>query len=150
MANRPPRLPYIFQEYSRPLWFITFCTPVRKPILATGAVHDRFRMYIANAEKHNIAVGRYVLMPDHLHFFVAGSHDFELRNWVGMLKRYLSVAIAASPPHWQEGFFDHLVRKSESYGEKWEYVRMNPVRAGLVSSPEDWPFAGEFMRLPFD
>ncbi len=48
---------------------------------------------------------------------------------------------------WQEGFFDHVLRGGESYGEKWEYVRMNPVRAGLTVRPEDWPYAGEIEAL---
>jgi len=48
---------------------------------------------------------------------------------------------------WQDGFFDHVLRSSESYGEKWEYVRMNPVRAGLVKQTEDWPFIGEIEKL---
>jgi hypothetical protein len=52
-------------------------------------------------------------------------------------------------PHWQEGFFDHLLRSSESYGEKWEYVRMNPVRAGLCRQPEDWVFQGEIVRIEY-
>lgn len=43
---------------------------------------------------------------------------------------------------WQDGFFDHVLRSSESYSEKWNYVRMNPVRAGLVNNAEDWPFSG--------
>ena len=48
---------------------------------------------------------------------------------------------------WQTGFFDHVLRSGESYGEKWEYVRMNPVRAGLAARPEDWPYAGEIEVL---
>ena len=48
---------------------------------------------------------------------------------------------------WQDGFFDHLLRSGESYSEKWNYVRMNPVRARLVERPEDWPFAGEIEAL---
>ena len=50
-------------------------------------------------------------------------------------------------PAWQTGFFDHVLRSGESYGEKWEYVRMNPVRAGLVLRPEEWPYAGEIEVL---
>jgi hypothetical protein len=46
-----------------------------------------------------------------------------------------------------EGFFDHLIRSSESYAEKWEYVRENPVRAGLVTSADDWPWQGEIEYL---
>jgi putative transposase len=64
-----------------------------------------------------------------------------------MLKRALSKAITYAPPHWQEGFFDHLIRHGESYAEKWEYVRLNPVRAGLVQDPEEWPWQGEIVRL---
>jgi hypothetical protein len=44
---------------------------------------------------------------------------------------------------WQPGFFDHLLRHDESYAEKWDYVWRNPVRAGLVAKPEDWPYQGE-------
>jgi hypothetical protein len=45
-------------------------------------------------------------------------------------------------PHWQKGFFDHLIRSDESHAEKWKYVRENPVRAGLVAKAEDWPYGG--------
>jgi hypothetical protein len=45
------------------------------------------------------------------------------------------------------GFFDHLIRHSESYAEKWEYVRLNPVRAGLVKTCQEWPWQGEIEKL---
>jgi len=41
--------------------------------------------------------------------------------------------------HWQPGFFDHVLRNDESYGQKWEYVQENPVRARLVQWPDQWP-----------
>ncbi len=69
------------------------------------------------------------------------------------LKRALSVAMssaaetAAATTLWQRGFFDHLLRNSDSYSEKWKYVEQNPVRAGLVADAEDWPFAGEIVRI---
>ena len=34
-----------------------------------------------------------------------------------------------------------------SYDEKWQYVRNNPVRHGLVESAEKWPYQGELNRL---
>jgi putative transposase len=52
-------------------------------------------------------------------------------------------------PHWQKGFFDHLLRSEESAAEKWEYVRDNPVRAGLVVDVNDWEFAGEIFPLEY-
>jgi putative transposase len=50
-------------------------------------------------------------------------------------------------PHWQKGFFDHVLRSPESYAQKWTYVQQNPVRAGLASQPDDWPFQGENFPL---
>ena len=44
-------------------------------------------------------------------------------------------------------FFDHVLRSDESYSEKWNYVRNNPVRAGLVQNADDWPYAGEIIRI---
>jgi putative transposase len=69
-------------------------------------------------------------MPDHVHLFVRGNLDFALTHWVRLLKRELSSVIPIERPHWQKGFFDHLIRNSESYAEKWEYVRANPVSRG--------------------
>jgi REP element-mobilizing transposase RayT len=43
---------------------------------------------------------------------------------------------------WQEEFFDHVLRSSESYSQKWDYVKENPVRAGLVRRPDEWPWQG--------
>ena len=63
---------------------------------------------------------------------------FELTRWVNGLKRAISVALGATKKRqlWQPGFFDHLLRNDESYSQKWEYVRENPVRAGLVVRTE--------------
>jgi len=102
---------------------------------------------------YNVALGRYVIMPDHLHFFVAGDDDFKLGVWVGTLKRIISQQVAPShsaEPIWQRGFFDHVLRSYESYSEKWNYVRDNPVRAGLVKAADEWPYAGEVVSIYFD
>jgi REP element-mobilizing transposase RayT len=100
-----------------------------------------------------VAVGRYVLMPDHVHLFVAfPPTGITLSEWMQSLKSVLGktlLRIGFQKPHWQEGFFDHVLRNSESYAEKWEYVRMNPVRAGLCKEPEEWPYQGEIINLRY-
>ena len=83
------------------------------------------------------------------HFFVCGDHNFMLSEWMKGLKRGISNAFRAGhdPPRWQPGFFDHLLRNDESYAQKWNYVRENPVRAGLVQTPDDWPYQGEIVSI---
>ncbi|MFP6620829.1 MAG: hypothetical protein VB877_15905 [Pirellulaceae bacterium] len=38
------------------------------------------------------------------------------------------------------------MRNQDVYEDKWEYIRWNPVRHGLVENPEDWPFQGEIHK----
>jgi len=147
MPNRPRRLDRVFQRYDPPLYFVTFNTHKRQKLLANACVHDALIRFARDGELRGVGLGRYVIMPDHVHLFVRGSLDFSLRQWVRILKRALSSAIPVAEPHWQQGFFDHLIRHCESYAEKWEYVRQNPVRAGLVQHEDEWPWQGEIVPL---
>ena len=145
----PPRLTRIFGN--NPLFFVTFCSHQRRNILATNSVNAAFLEFGRRAhEIQNVAIGRYVIMPDHAHLFVCGPDDFELGRWIGILKQRLGKAVAStkqSRPIWQRGFFDHILRSNESYGQKWNYFRENPVRAGLVEKAEDWPYQGEIVYI---
>ena len=120
MPDTPPRLDLVFQKYDPPLFFVTFNTYHRKRLLCSAQVHEEFLRFAKLGEERGIAVGRYVIMPDHAHLFVSGSQDLSLTQWVRLLKRRLSKVISDSGPHWQKGFFDHLIRHGESYAEKWE------------------------------
>ena len=133
-----------------PLFFVTLNTHKRQSLLANQEVHEIFIAYCERGSLRGAGVGRYVLMPDHIHLFVRLSPDLSLAQWVRNLKRSISETIFENAPHWQEGFFDHLLRGRDSYSQKWEYVRQNPVRAGLAASCDNWPYQGEIMRLPFD
>jgi putative transposase len=146
MPNTPPRLE-VFEDYDPPMYFVTFNTRRRVPLLANEAVHDAFISFAKEGAPRGVSVGRYVLMPDHIHLFVRMEVDRLLSQWVRLLKRKLSAAIGRAPPHWQEGFFDHLIRHSESYAQKWAYVCDNPQRAGLVNNPTDWKWQGEIISL---
>lgn len=128
----------------RPFYFVTFNTATRMPVLANAEVHDAFLSYATRGQNdHDIAVGNYVVMPDHLHVFIClPEHGIRLTRWVAGLKRALSAALktrGVSAPHWQEGFFDHVLRNAASYGEKWHYVRNNPVRKSLCATADEWP-----------
>ena len=140
----------IFQSYGAPLFFVTICTLHRRKIPSLDAAHNAVLLYGTRATKEfNVALGRYVIMPDHLHLFVRGDQNFVLGNWVKGLKRAIlkTLPSQSQTSFWQPGFFDHLLRSDESYAQKWEYVRQNPVRAGLVRSGEDWRYQGEIVRI---
>jgi REP element-mobilizing transposase RayT len=151
--RRPPRLERLFARV-HPFYFITFNTYKRLHLLAHPEVHETFRTFCIRAETHNVAVGRYVILPDHIHLFVLfGVEAVPLPTWIHALRTVIGktlLKLGIARPHWQEGFFDHLLRSSESYSQKWEYVRMNPVRAQLSETADAWPYQGEITPLGFD
>ena len=140
MAERLYRLDEIFQRY--PIYFVTACTYARRRILADPKIHSRLINFAKEGEHRGAWVGDFILMPDHFHLFVAVDETRTgLSTWIKSLKNTLSKTLRDSgipSPHWQKGFFDHVLRSGESYSEKWEYVRHNPVRAGLVEDPDAW------------
>jgi REP element-mobilizing transposase RayT len=150
MIGKPKRLSSLFQTYSTPIYFITAVTAGRKPLLASGTVHAALREYAqANATKGR-SMGRYVVMPDHVHFFLRLGAEAKVSDYVRWMKSAVTQCIrsAQEPGYvWQPGFFDHVMRSTESYAEKWAYVRENPVRAGLVATADDWPYQGEIVRI---
>jgi putative transposase len=154
MKERLHRLERLHIDY--PIYFVTACTDGRKPLLADPEVHATFRAFSCEALKRNIFVGRYVFMPDHIHLFVTLPPSIILKDqhplssWIKALKGTISKALREKhipAPHWQKGFFDHVLRSSESYSEKWQYVVENPVRAGLSKNWEEWAFQGEIYPL---
>jgi putative transposase len=149
-AERLRRLDRIFAAF--PIYFVTTCTFARKAFLATREIHDAFLEFARRGEVHGAYIGSYVIMPDHLHLFVALTEERRLSDWMKSLKNSLSKALRVSnipAPHWQKGFFDHVLRSDQSYSQKWEYVRNNPVRAGLSKSWEEWIYRGEVWQLDY-
>jgi len=151
MPDRLRRLQHHFQR--SPIYFVTACTYARQKILDNDDVHKCFTQFGMDGAGHGAWLGAYVLMPDHLHAFaVVDDARLNLSRWVKSLKNALSKTLRerqVPPPHWQKGFFDHVLRSGESYSEKWDYVRQNPARAGLANDWREWPFSGTIFDLEF-
>jgi REP element-mobilizing transposase RayT len=125
---------------------ITVCTKNRQPWLAAPEVHEILISVWREATAW--LVGRYVIMPDHIHLFASPRDEtVSLESWVRYWKSQFSKRHKNPNHRWQVGYWDTTLRSNESYDEKWDYVHNNPVRHGLVSRPEDWPYQGEIFVL---
>ncbi len=130
------------------LIFVTVCAAKRKRILDNPASMQSLLRAWQDADAW--LVGRYVIMPDHVHFFCAPvRRQVPLRRWVKFWKSRVSMnwPRREDQPIWQNDFWDTQLRRGESYARKWDYVWCNPVRHGLAARPEDWPYAGEMNVL---
>ncbi|MGD0650317.1 MAG: transposase [Verrucomicrobiia bacterium] len=132
------------------IYFITCCTAQRVHCLACDQANESILAAWRRIE--NWKVGRYVVMPDHVHFFISPlEREANLSKYIQAFRSLVTRQLRPLGypyPLWQSEFFDHLLRSDESYEQKWHYVLNNPVRAGLVRRWEDWPYAGELHPLP--
>jgi putative transposase len=78
-----------------------------------------------------------LLMPDHVHLILNFPENVTMtktmRDWKSWLAKVHEIS-------WQENFFDHRLRNDENFNQKAEYILQNPVRAGYVEKPADWPY----------
>jgi len=76
-------------------------------------------------------------MPDHVHLLLSfPQREKRVQTVVSNWKEWTAKALKIE---WQRDFFEHRLRKEESFREKADYILANPVRAGFIDRAENWP-----------
>jgi REP element-mobilizing transposase RayT len=126
--------------------FLTVCSRNRRPKLANSAMHDALVACWQEADAW--LVGFYLIMLDHVHLFCSPQNeDYTIERWITFWKRRVRHRIGGDEPFFQAHGFHHRLRRDENYAEKWEYVRMNPVRASLATDADEWRYQGVLNEL---
>jgi putative transposase len=137
------RLPHdvpLWLHPSREDYFITICCQQRgRNQLANPTVAAALIDTIKHRNERQIWYAHLaVIMPDHVHLIVTfGAIDKRIQTIVSKWKEWTAKALGV---RWQRDFFEHRLRKEESFREKADYVLANPVRSGFVKRWEDWPY----------
>ncbi|MCX6921220.1 MAG: transposase [Verrucomicrobia bacterium] len=95
-------------------------------------------IYLTHFRSGKLNLYSMTVMPDHLHLIARWNHGLSLGRTIQSFKGIIAKRHAIE---WQQGFFDHRIRSSGELRAKTAYVRANPIRAGLVKTEADWPFA---------
>ncbi|MCX6538978.1 MAG: transposase [Acidobacteria bacterium] len=90
----------------------------------------------------------WVVMPNHVHALFQTTARWELARIVGSWKSFTGRRLAkfpealagpvASGPVWHRDYWDRFIRDEQHFHAVRRYIHDNPVKAGLVSRPEDW------------
>jgi REP element-mobilizing transposase RayT len=88
MKDQLTRLDRIYEK--DPIFFITCCTPERKKTRGSDSIHHSFQNFCQSVKERHSFLGRYVIMPDHLHFFLHLAESMKLSIWIKSLKNSLS------------------------------------------------------------
>lgn len=116
---------------------------------------DVLRAAVAETQRLNpFTIHGFVILPDHLHAVLElpqGESDFALR-W-----RRIKALFSKSLPNteirsesrlrrgergiWQRRYWEHLIRDAADYRAHMDYVHVNPLKHGLVTRVQDWPYS---------
>ena len=143
--SRPPRLPSF--TYLGPYrYFLTFSTFERqKTFTEPATVACVLTQFRRTSHTSAFAILAYCVMPDHVHLLVEGTtSSANLVKFVKRLKQSSAQVYSqrAKQRLWQEGYYDRVLRPKDDAKAIARYIVANPVRAGLVRSPAEYPHIG--------
>ena len=143
--SRPKRLPDHLYT-GRAQYFLTFCVRSRARVFVSDSIVNPALLQIRQAARdEGYALLAYCFMPDHLHLLVEGTTETsDLRRFVQVAKRRSGAVYAREwgSRLWQEGYYDRVLRSEESAKRVARYIVNNPVRAGIVTDPRQYPHLG--------
>ena len=134
-------------ELEGAVYFITFNTWEKLELTPAA------RQVVLNAckffDRQRYQIFCLVVMPDHVHMLMQPLEKSDSKFWslssiLHSMKSYSSKQIPKVMKHigtvWQDERHDHIVRDEREFQVFWEYIRQNPVKAGLSVTPEEYPF----------
>jgi putative transposase len=94
-------------------------------------------------------VHEFVVMPNHLHVLVT-IRDMSIEKAVQLIKGNFSYRakkeLGFQREVWQKGFSEVRVSDQKSFLQHKSYIEENPVKAGLVRSPEEYPYCSMYLK----
>jgi putative transposase len=141
---------------SHHLHFITCSCYQRLPFLGTAHARDQFLSILEQTrQRYRFVVVGYVVMPEHFHLLISEPEVGTPSTVMQVVKQRSARALLPKKKlrdrrqrqlfveeprraFWQERFYDFNVWTSKKRVEKLRYMHRNPVKRGLVDSPEKW------------
>jgi putative transposase len=110
----------------------------------TPRARDTFEETLEDTRKwYGLYVAGYVVMPEHVHLLLTEPERTKLSVALQMLKQNVARRLREPEggPFWQPRYYDFNVLSYAKQTEKLRYIHRNPVRRGLVKSPEEWAWS---------
>lgn len=102
----------------------------------------------AARKKFRFFVYGYVWMPEHVHLLISepeigtvadALHHFKLSSSKSVKARVNE--LHSQEALWQKRYYDRNLRGYREFQVKLRYTHRNPVKRGLCTKPEDWPWS---------
>ena len=133
-------------------YFITASISEKKSFLQSDRMATLFMDVLFHYQNRGkYLLHEFVVMPDHFHALLTPLSPVTLEKVVQFIKGGFSYRarkeLSLTGEIWQTNFYDHRVRDRHEYARFRHYIHMNPVRRGLVSIPEEFPYSSATLKL---
>lgn len=110
---------------------------------------DDYRYYLdrlgQTLKRYRVRLHAYVLMTNHVHLLMTPADEQGISNLMSVLGKYYVMYInhtyRRSGTLWEGRHKSSLVNAEEYLLRCYRYIELNPVRAGVVASPENYPWS---------
>jgi putative transposase len=108
---------------------------------------DVFRDYMRSGK---MSVHDFVIMPNHVHALVTLPGETSLEKAMQLIKGGFSFRakkeLGFQGEIWQRGYSDVQILDDPSFQNHRKYIDNNPVKAGLASTPEEYPYGTAYLK----
>jgi REP element-mobilizing transposase RayT len=84
-------------------------------------------------------------MPNHVHVLIQLREGYPMHkiihSWKSFTANEANKLLGLKGPFWYHEYYDRFIRDQRHFDNAVRYIHENPVKAGLVEKPEDWPFS---------
>lgn len=123
-------------------FFITSVAAQRRSIFHSARAADLLlETFLTYRDQAKYLLHDFVIMPDHFHTLITPANEISLERAVQFIKGGFSFRLHSKLPVWQASFTNHRIRDEADRVHHSQYIRMNPVRAGLVRAAEEYPYS---------
>jgi putative transposase len=136
-------------------FFISTATWERRSILQSTPLCDLLLNILReNRAKQRFELHEFVLMRDHVHLILTPSSQVPLEKAIQFIKGGFSFRakkdLNLMGEIWQKGYNEHRIKDAHDYTEKAAYIQMNPVKAGYVDHPDEFPYSSARLKAEID
>jgi putative transposase len=126
-------------------FFVTTGTSMGRRLLQSernaGLLIDVLRSLVA---ERKFDMHDFVIMPDHMHLLLTVHDGMTIEKAMQLVKGRFSYRLKHESGYfgevWQRGFTEEQVMNRESFEKHSDYIAQNPVKAGMASSVDEFPF----------
>jgi putative transposase len=105
----------------------------------------------SNVAARNFKLHDFVIMPNHLHLLMTLPSDITIEKAMQLIKGGFSYRLKKeygfNGEVWQRGFSEVRVNDRETWSHYREYIAQNPIKAGLVDSPQQYPYSYTYLAI---